>query len=569
MAKKRFNRLLIFAVISLLFALSLSGCFKPKYEVVTSISPLDLDVTIEGAGFYSKDTMVSFTAPNVEGYNFDHWEVNGVNVGNANPLVIIIDSPKNIVAVYRPLYTIEADSETHYTGKWSYITVTVKDSYGNPVENIAVSLSSDYSGSIARFYSVSTEKVSVDPIVYTDQYGVATFEGYFVSSGEYSCTAYLSDAPKIDRVFQVTVNPIDWLFLVYMGADNNLESAAYVDLGEMETLNNNVAVVGISDVSDSLYEYFTDDFYFWLDETGEMYTEDIGREVDSGSPAELQQFLEDFYSIEANHKALILWNHGGAWLDEDATRTRGIIYDDTSDTFLKIKEVQDVLETVLNGEKLDILGMDACLMSTVEVAYQLRNTSDYFVASAFSEPGDGWDYDFLDDIGPLDDAYDVAKNIVDRYFESLPYTEELSLSVWKMGCMDELYSEIDNFARELDQELTADLKSRILNTYYPAITQYYVDYYHGAVLCEIGDFIGYIYNDEGVSQDVKDSAYSAWVALDAAVPYSLIRGGGANSKGVSIFLPETYDAYNAYYSAFNLLDFWWNYWEILASHILN
>ncbi len=108
-----------------------------------------------------------------------------------------------------------------------------------------------------------------------------------------------------------------------------------------------------------------------------------------------------------------------------------------------------------------------------------------------------------------------------------------------------------------------------MNTYYPAITQYYVDYYHGAVLCEIGDFIGYIYNDEGVSQDVKDSAYSAWVALDAAVPYSLIRGGGANSKGVSIFLPETYDAYNAYYSAFNLLDFWWNYWEILASHIIN
>lgn len=461
-----------------------------------------------------------------------------------------------------PKYKIDVENVVHYTGKWSYITVTVKDFMGNPAEGIGVALSMDYSGTSIRFKtSGSTARVSVDPIAYTDSNGVAVFEGYYVSSGEYDYRVYLADDPDIERAFHVTVEPVEWLFMVYLGADNNLEGAGYTDLGEMETSKNNVAVVGIADVSESEYDYFTNDFYFMLDERGEMYTEDVGAEVDSGSPAELEQFLEDFYSIEANHKALVLWNHGYAWLDEEP-RTKGIIYDDTDGTFLRIKEVEEVLETVLGDNKLDILGMDACLMSTVEVAYQLRNTADYFVASAFSEPGDGWDYNFLDEIPESSEPYDVAKNIVDTYFEGLT-DDQLSLAVWKLEYMDALYLTIDDFARELDQELTADLKTKILDTY-PTMTQYYE-----GVLCDLADFINFVMYSEDISTDVNNSAMAVLWALYDALPYYQIRGAGSYSRGASIFLPGTYDAYDYFHNAFGKLDFGENYWGSLVYHIVH
>jgi hypothetical protein len=45
------------------------------------------------------------------------------------------------------------------------------------------------------------------------------------------------------------------------------------------------------------------------------------------------------------------------------------------------------------GQPLDLLGMDACLMSNLEVAYQARSYVKYIVASEENEPNDGWPYD--------------------------------------------------------------------------------------------------------------------------------------------------------------------------------
>src|SRR5207245_3861855 len=41
----------------------------------------------------------------------------------------------------------------------------------------------------------------------------------------------------------------------------------------------------------------------------------------------------------------------------------------------------------------DVLGFDACLMNMLEIAYQLRATTDFIVGSEEVEPGNGWPYD--------------------------------------------------------------------------------------------------------------------------------------------------------------------------------
>jgi hypothetical protein len=44
---------------------------------------------------------------------------------------------------------------------------------------------------------------------------------------------------------------------------------------------------------------------------------------------------------------------------------------------------------------IDVLGFDACLMSMVEVAYQLQGLASFLVGSEETEPGAGWPYELV------------------------------------------------------------------------------------------------------------------------------------------------------------------------------
>ncbi len=69
-----------------------------QYKVDVSSSPAGALVT--GGGWYNKNANATLTAPAFAGYTFSHWVVNGVNVGNTNPLIIPVNEPKNVVAQY-------------------------------------------------------------------------------------------------------------------------------------------------------------------------------------------------------------------------------------------------------------------------------------------------------------------------------------------------------------------------------------------------------------------------------------------------------------------------------------
>lgn len=75
----------------------------------------------------------------------------------------------------------------------------------------------------------------------------------------------------------------------------------------------------------------------------------------------------------------------------------GICFDETADNdSLTIHEVNDALYAVQQKDPdfhLDIIGFDACLMATYEMAVHLPSYADYMVASEELEPSLGWSYD--------------------------------------------------------------------------------------------------------------------------------------------------------------------------------
>src|SRR5205807_891289 len=90
---------------------------------------------------------------------------------------------------------------------------------------------------------------------------------------------------------------------------------------------------------------------------------------------------------------------------------------------LTTNQLADALDQIVSntGNKIDILGFDACLMSMFEIADSLAGMVNYLVASEETEPGDGYPYDDFLNIFQRSQTVSpeaVAKHLVDVYGKS-------------------------------------------------------------------------------------------------------------------------------------------------------
>ncbi len=207
--------------------------------------------------------------------------------------------------------------------------------------------------------------------------------------------------------------------MVWLDGDNDLNPEAIVDFHEME-YGLHLARTYDPDILDKLQvivQYDSNAEYNTASsEHGRYQVQPSGTAADGstdltnmiqsidepnmGSAAELADFI-DFCktAYPAEHYALILWNHGGGVrsIRKDSTGdiSREICEDQTDDDYLYVGEIKDYLDS---SHSVDFLGMDACLMGFLEVAYEFRPGTGDFGADvlAFSpaaEQGDGWEYE--------------------------------------------------------------------------------------------------------------------------------------------------------------------------------
>jgi len=242
-----------------------------------------------------------------------------------------------------------------------------------------------------------------------------------------------------------------WTFMVYMAGDNgkifddgqqlmaDLQSYGWMNMADMAKVGSTdeVAIVTQYDTLDQ--QQYTPRFYIDKSSPHGQLLEKISP-VNTGDPRNLTDFIvwaEQNYPAEKY--ALILWNHGTGWKEDDIygryrekiekahslgearaghrgerlrkqalfiptvgeimsiedSVVRGICYDDSSMSFLDNDALAKALEDAQTktGKRLALIGMDACLMSMVEVACQLQPFADIMVGSQEIEQGEGWPYE--------------------------------------------------------------------------------------------------------------------------------------------------------------------------------
>jgi len=142
---------------------------------------------------------------------------------------------------------------------------------------------------------------------------------------------------------------------------------------------------------------------------------------------------------------------------------RSICYDDTSGgDALDNRELRVVLAGIcaLLGRKIDLLGMDACLMNMVEVAWQLRDSVQVIVGSEIEEPFDGWPYsEILSRLAarPRQKAAAFARWIVKSYLASYKGKgETVTQSALDAGQIDDVVTKIDALSEAILAALETD-----------------------------------------------------------------------------------------------------------------
>ncbi len=179
-----------------------------------------------------------------------------------------------------------------------------------------------------------------------------------------------------------------------------------------------------------------------------------------GDPASLSRFLT--YAKEqypAEEYDLILWDHGNGPV---MGYGKDKLFENDA---LTLPELGEALAAGPFGpeERLGVLGFDACLMASVELACVTADYADYLVASEELEPGMGWHYGFLGQAGKVPPRK-LARLIVDGYFTAAEeyasdktyYQADVTMSVTDLSKVVPLRQALETYFAEAADRVSGD-----------------------------------------------------------------------------------------------------------------
>ncbi len=388
----------------------------------------------------------------------------------------------------------------------------------------------------------------------------------------------------------------EWTVMVYLAGDNNLDSAGVVDLKEMKKVGSTEQINVIAQFDREGKDIATNRYY--IRKGGTLAKDVVGNlgETNMGNPRVLEDFIKwGIKNYPAEHYLVVVWNHGNGWNDENVYRvarnmmklnikrrgevvlpakgaqkdsvsirriraiggkkfrhalfhtsimkaitTRGIAYDDDAQDFLDNIEMKRLLASTkkILKRKIDILGMDACMMSMAEVVYQLRDSVSLTVGSEEVEPGDGWPYNrILARLTkkPTMMPSELATTIVNEYLASYPANAGVTQSACDLSKAGLLASAVDQLADVLNSHLSdAAVRAKIVECRLQTQaydTPDYIDLY---------DFCDLLESKTGFD-DIRAacSAVENMIQRDGVVIRSGYKGKNVkHSNGLSIYFPQ-------------------------------
>jgi hypothetical protein len=348
--------------------------------------------------------------------------------------------------------------------------------------------------------------------------------------------------------------PDSWTVLTYEIADTNLEPFMMEDVEEMGRVSSgagfnmvslvdraegytDVAVLGIPDwVGAKVLE---------IERGGATVLQDLG-DLNTGDPNVLADFITaGIQEYPAANYALIISDHGASW--------PGVGGDESADhDSLTLAELDQAIGDGLAAAGVDnlaLLGFDACLMATFEVASTMAPHADRLVASQELEPGHGWDYTSLETAYRGGTVDEVASAIIDGFANQAIASgteNEITLSSVDLTNFAALDTALSEFATALTERV-ADVAPTVGRTL--ASTLGFgsnPDPRYDVNMKDLGILAGEISVD---ALDVADQADAVVRAINDVVLDKVDGQATRGATGLSIYFPASGQYYDPAYAA--------------------
>lgn len=201
--------------------------------------------------------------------------------------------------------------------------------------------------------------------------------------------------------------------IVYMAGDNTLTLQVRKDTAEMALAANLIPedVNFIIYLDDRLHKPA---IYELSAQNGMKLWKQFDQELCSTDPQIMLQTLQEIERFfPARHYGLTLWSHATGW----TSRRKTFGEDDngkttTTQNEMEIPELHSVLSQL---PKTDYIFFDACFMQCIEVAYELRDVTDYIIGSPAEIPGPGAPYDKILSALATADVQDIVQGYQSAY----------------------------------------------------------------------------------------------------------------------------------------------------------
>lgn len=355
-----------------------------------------------------------------------------------------------------------------------------------------------------------------------------------------------------------------WTVLVYMAADNDLDSQAIFNLNQLEVSGStrDVNVIVQIDRAENAEWSGGRRYFVTQDDNPQQISSQLLEELGEINTGEAQT-LTDFLlwgqtAYPAQNTALILWNHGIGW--------SGIATDETDRNILTLPELEQALETAAadptTQNALAFVGFDACLMGQLDVYAALAPFAQVAVASEELTPAQGWPYDiWLQSLAanPTQSAADLGRKTVEQFNATYNFTHPFStMAAVDLTRVDRVVSELQAIIFLTEDDLSvaaADLSlARSGAEQFARAYGIETDRFAAVDLGHMSKLLK--------AQAVDDKLRQAAETLEQAVTEAVIATGSgrgfANASGIALYFPINREGIDPRYEVQGRLPSWSN-----------
>jgi len=270
----------------------------------------------------------------------------------------------------------------------------------------------------------------------------------------------------------------EWTIMVYMAGDNNLSidmAYALKDIREVVKARNDKVNLMVYYDGNSLntptvycdFTNFTKPLYIPAYTVEKRYKYKSRRGKSEENPED--QNAATMYSImnfvdwcvnpeksdkKANKYSLIFSGHGFGF------QAISFLKDNSSDYYMTIRRFRASLEKIRDeilNQPLNLVGFDSCVMSMLEIGYEIRDCAETMIASEGSIPNAGWTYgNILGDLvssSANEVSQAVAKNFVHSFIDSQKEFAiggvSVDMSAWNLSKVAEVVAAADKLGEIL------------------------------------------------------------------------------------------------------------------------